>query len=256
MNAVKGAGRRLLSGSMRYAAGIGFGITLLVLWQVLAMVIGKSYILPSPVAVVQHLIGHAEEILAVHLPATMLVVAIGGVLAVLIGFLLAVLMDANRMIERIVSPVLTVTQTIPVMCIAPVFVLWFGYSLTMRIIVVILVNFFTVAVNVFDGLQATAQGRTELMQTFGASKAQCFFLLRLPTAMPAFFTALRIVIPWSMIAAVVSEWLGAPAGLGCYSRKCMADLDAAGLLAPLVLLTAIALLLTGILQLVERRIKR
>ena len=245
--------RKELSPNARRAAGIAFFIALLVFWQVLAMLVGKSYVLPSPAEVLRHLAEHAGEIFTVHLPATMQVVAIGGLLAVGTGLLLAVAMDAARPVERALYPVLTLTQTIPVMCIAPVFVLWFGYSVTMRVVVVILVNFFTVAVNTFDGLKATREGSTELMRTFGASKLQRFFLLRLPTALPNFFTALKITIPWSVIGAAVAEWLGAPAGMGTYSRSCMMDLDAAGLLAPLVVLTAIALLLTGLLRIAEKK---
>ena len=236
------------------AVGILFGLILLAAWQLLAMGIGKAYVLPSPVQVVLHIGKHAQELFLEHLPATMQVVGIGGALAILLGFVLAVVMDLCRPLEKALYPVLTLTQTIPVMCIAPVFVLWFGYSIKMRVIVVILVNFFSVTVNTFDGLKATSPGRTELLQTYGAGRMQQFFLLRLPTALPYLFTALKIAIPWSVIGAAVSEWLGAPSGMGTYSRSCMMSLDAAGLLAPLVILTVIALVLNSILQIIEKRV--
>ena len=249
-------GRKTLSPGQKKAAGICFGLALLAFWQILASAIGKSYLLPSPAEVIRHLCTHAREIFTVHLPATLLVVVIGGLLSVVIGFLLAVAMDADKRIEQGIYPLLTLTQTIPVMCIAPVFVLWFGYSVTMRVLVVILTNFFTVAVNVFDGLKATQPERMELMQTFGASKAQQFFYLRLPTAIPNLITALKITVPWSVIGAAVAEWLGAPAGLGTYSRSCMMSLDAAGLLAPLVVLTALALGLNAVLKQIEKGYKK
>lgn len=244
---------RELRPAVRRAIGIAFLVFLLILWQILSVLVGKSFLLPGPGAVFESLWENRSEIFLVHLPATMQVVAVGGILSIVIGFALAVFMDLDRRIERAVYPVLTFTQTIPVMCIAPVFVLWFGYSVTMRVVVVILVNFFTVAVNVFDGFQATQKNRSELLQTFGADRIQSFFLLRLPTAMPNFFTALKILIPWSVVGAAVSEWLGAPSGLGCYSRSCMMNLDAAGLLAPLVLLSAVALLLTAAVRAAEKR---
>ncbi len=239
---------------VRRCLGIGFGLFLLLLWQIIALGIGKSYILPKPSEVIGHILDNRKELFTVHLPATMQVVAIGGILSVVLGFLLAVVMDWNHRLEKALYPVLTVTQTIPTMCIAPVFVLWFGYTVKMRVIVVILVNFFSVTVNVFDGFKASGIGRTELLKTYGAGRLQQFLLLRLPTALPNLFTALRIAVPWSVVGAAVAEWLGAPEGLGTYSRGCMMNLDAAGLLAPLLILTVIALLLNGILGVIENRV--
>lgn len=246
--------RRELNPIVRKGLGIGFGVFLLVLWEVIAAGIDKSYILPRPVAVLKHIAENKEELFAVHLPATMKVVVIGCICAVVLGFFLAVLMDCDSRVEKALYPVLTATQTIPTMCIAPVFVLWFGYTVKMRVIVVILVNFFSVTVNVFDGFKATNNGRTELMKTYGAGRMQQFLLLRLPTALPNFFTSLRIAVPWSVVGAAVAEWLGAQDGLGTYSRSCMMSLDAAGLLAPLLILTVVALMLNAILGFVEKRV--
>lgn len=243
--------RRLLPG--RFAGACALAL-LLILWQLLSLRVGRSFLLPSPVDVGTSLWKNRVEIFTVHLPATLRVVAAGGILSILLGILFAVLMDWSSWLRRALYPILTVSQTIPVMCIAPVLVLWFGYTDKMRILVVILVNFFTVTVSLCDGFAATRLPRRELLQTYGASRLQEFFLLRMPTALPYFFTALHVTVPWSVIGAAVAEWLGAPAGLGTYSRTCMMSLDAAGLLAPLVLLTALALLLNALLGWAERRI--
>lgn len=247
-------GYRELKPATRKALGIGFGIFLLVFWQLLAMLIGKSYVLPQPVEVIQHIIKNKKELFTLHLPATMSVVAIGCICSVLLGFLLAVIMDWDQRIEKALYPVLTATQTIPTMCIAPVFILWFGYTVKMRVLVVVLVNFFSVTVNVFDGFKATSVGRMELMQTYGATKMQKFLMLRVMRALPNFFTSLKIAVPWSVVGAAVAEWLGAPNGLGTYSRSCMMSLDAAGLLAPLLIVTVVALILNGILAMAEKKI--
>lgn len=233
---------------------VGFGLFLLIFWQMVAWWIGKSYLLPSPMDVLDHLNRHWKDIFLKHLPATMEVVVIGFTLAVLFGFAMALLMDLNKTIEKAVYPILTITQTIPVMCIAPVFVLWFGYTIKMRVIVVVLMNFFAVAVNVSDGFKATRIERMDLLKTYGAGRWEQFRYLRFPTALPYLFTALKIAVPWSIIGAAVAEWLGAPAGMGTYSRSCMMELDAAGLLAPLFVLTAIALILNALLAQVEKNI--
>lgn len=246
--------QKALSPAARRALSTGFLVFLLVLWQLLSMWLGRKFLLPSPADVLAHLWGHREEIFTVHLPATLRVVAAGGLWSVLLGILFAVAMDWSAQLKRALYPILTVSQTIPVICIAPVLVLWFGYTDRMRVLVVILVNFFTVTVSLCDGFASTLPQRMELLETYGAGRLQVFTLLRMPTALPAFFTALHITVPWSVIGAAVAEWLGAPAGLGTYSRTCMMSLDAAGLLAPLVVLTAFALLLNALLGLVEDRI--
>ena len=243
-----------LSSGNKRALGIGFLVFLIILWQLLSMIIHKNYILPGPAKVLESLWDNRKELFTEHLPATMEVVAIGGVCSVVIGVALAIWMDISKAVEKALYPVLTFTQTIPVMCIAPVFVLWFGYTVLMRVVVVVLVTFFSVTVNLFDGLKSTRREHEELLKTYGADRKQSFLLLRLPTALPYLFTALHVVIPWACVGAVVAEWLGAPKGLGTFSRSCMSSLDAAGLLAPLLLLTVIALLLNTILNIVESRI--
>ena len=251
-NASRTAGE--LSAAEKKLWSTGFLVFLLILWQALAMLIGKSFLLPSPFKVLQCLVENRTDIFLKHFPATLEVIVAGGILAVLIGAAFAVAMDFSPVLERAIYPILTVSQTIPTMCVAPVFVLWFGYTLKMRIIVVILVNFFTVTVNLRDGFASAKQQRIELMQTYGAGRFQIFYMLKMPSALPYFFNALRVSVPWSVIGAAVAEWLGAPSGLGTYSRTCMMNMDAAGLLAPLVVLTVFALLLTGLLNIAEKKL--
>ena len=250
------ASDKRLTGLRRRAVSLGTLAGLLVLWQILSILIARPFLLPSPMAVLQSLLEHREEIFLTHLPATFGVVLAGGFLAVLLGAAFAVLMDWSPWLIQALYPLLTVTQTIPVMCLAPVLVLWFGYTFRMRVVVVILVNFFTVTVDLCDGFASTRQERTELLRTFGADRLQQFTLLRMPTALPYLFTALRISVPWSVIGAAVAEWLGAPAGLGMYSRSCMLNLDAAGLLAPLLVLTALALMMNAVLGKIEARLMK
>ena len=232
--------------------GIGFGIFLFLLWDFLSRQIDNSFILPGPGSVFQTIVQNRLALFTVHLPATMVVVLLGGASAVLIGIILALVMDRYQLAARALYPIFTLSQTIPITCLAPVFVLWFGYTIKMRVLVVILMNFFAVTVDLYDGLQATAPGRMELLDTYGADNKQKLLLLRFPTALPNLFSALHIVIPWSVVGAAVSEWLGASKGLGTYSRYCLGNLDAAGLLAPLFILSLVALALNGAVTLTER----
>ena len=232
---------------------IGFGIALLILWQILAMLINANYILPSPIRVLQHLRENFTELMTVHFPLTMEVVLIGGLISLALGIAFAVLMTVSPALEKAVYPVLTVSQTIPTVCLTPIFILWLGYSVQMRVLVVVLMNFFAVTVNVFDGFQAVSREQKELLKTYGAGFWQEFWILKVPTALPYFFTALKVSIPWAVVGAAVAEWFGAPGGLGSYSKKSMVSLDSAGLLAPLVIISVTALLVTGLIKLIEKK---
>lgn len=234
--------------------GIGFGVFLIALWQVLSMIINASYILPSPIKVVESLVKNFGELMTKHFMMTMQVVLIGCVIALVLGLAFAVLMSVSKAVEKAVYPILTISQTIPTMCLTPIFVLLFGYTTTTRVIVVVLMTFFSITVNVFDGFQAVRKETSELLQTYGANKVQLFFTLKVPTALPYFFTALKVSVPWAVVAAAVAEWFGSPGGLGYYSRQKMMSLDAAGLLSPLIIISAVALIFTGIIKFIERKI--
>ena len=227
-------------------------ILLIVLWQLMSIRVGRSFLLPSPQDVLSSLWNDRREIFLVHFPATLEVILKGGLLSVLLGAVFAVLMDGSSLIRRALYPILTASQTVPIMCLSPVFVLWFGYTVRMRVTAVVLVNFVTVTVNLFDGLASTDKNKEELMKTFGAGRLQIFTMLKMPSALPYFFTALHVVVPWSVITAAVAEWLGAQNGLGTCSRTCMLNLDAAGLIAPLIVLSAFALIMNTILNIAER----
>ncbi len=233
--------------------GIGFGVFLLLIWEILSLQIQNSFMLPGPADVVRSLIENRVELFTVHLPATMAVVLTGGVSAVLIGLFFALVMDRFPGAAHTLYPIFTISQTLPITCIAPVFVLWLGYTMKTRVLLVILMNFFAVTVDFYDGLQSTAPERIDLLRTYGADRRQELICLRFPTALPNLFSALHIVIPWSVVGAAVSEWLGAPYGLGTYSRYCLGNLDAAGLLAPLFILSLVALTLNGAVTLAERK---
>ena len=234
--------------------GIGFGVFVLVVWYLLALLINKSFILPSPLKVFASLQKNWDALMNEHFPATMAVVIKGCLISIILGVALAVIMTVSRSVENAIYPILAISQTIPTMCMAPIFVLWFGYTEKTRVIIVVLMTFFSITVNVFDGFNSVRTDTSELIHTYGASKIQEFFILKVPTALPNFFTALKVSVPWAVVAAAISEWFGAPAGLGFFSRQKMMSLDAAGLLAPLIIISVTALLITLVISVLQRKI--
>ncbi|MBQ5999926.1 MAG: ABC transporter permease [Clostridia bacterium] len=227
---------------------------MLMLWQGLAMGMDAAYILPSPSQVLQRLWELRGPLLTAHLPSTMLVVGIGLSISIVLGLALAILMDYNPVAEKALYPIVIASQTIPTTALAPLFVLWFGYTVWSKVLVTVLMTFFPVTITVFDGFKSVRTEMKELMFSFGASPYQIFRKLKLPAVLPYFFSALKMAIPLSIIGAAIGEWLGAQSGLGYFSRRMMTQLDGAGVFAPILLLSVAAMLLVGIVSAIERKV--
>ena len=229
-------------------------LAFLMIWQAAAMGIDAAYILPSPLQVVQRLWELRAQLFGAHLPATMSVVGIGLLISIVLGVGLAILMDKSPVAEKALYPVIIASQTIPTTALAPLFVLWFGYGIWSKVLVTILMTFFPLAITVFDGFRSVKTGQVELMKTFGASERQIFTKLKIPAVLPYFFSAIKMAIPLSIIGAAIGEWLGAQSGLGYFSRRLMTQLDGAGVFAPIVLLSVVAILAVAIVSALENRI--
>lgn len=227
---------------------------LLILWQMLAMGMDAAYILPTPIQVLQKLWELRGPLFTAHLPATMSVVAIGLIISIVLGMALAILMDASPVAEKALYPLVIASQTIPTTALAPLFVLWFGYSIWSKVLVTVLMTFFPVTITVFDGFRSVRTEMKELMFCMGADERQMFMKLKLPAVLPFFFSALKMAVPLSVIGAAIGEWLGAQSGLGYFSRRMMTQLDGAGVFAPILLLSVAAMLLTAVVTFLERRL--
>lgn len=229
---------------------------LLVVWQMGAMHMNAAYILPSPTQILDKLWQLRGPLFTAHLPATMQVTAIGLAISIVFGLALAVLMDASPAVARAVYPIVIASQTIPTTALAPLFVLWFGYGIWSKVLVTVLITFFPITITIYDGLRSVRVEMIELLQTYGASRAQIFLKLKLPATLPYFFSALKMAVPMSLVGAAIGEWLGAQAGLGYFSRRMITQLDGAGVFAPIVVLSVVAMLLVAVLGLIEHKVVR
>ena len=229
---------------------------LLFTWQAAAMGIDAAYILPSPVQVVVRLWELRGPLFTAHLPATMSVVVIGLLISIVLGVGLAVLMDASETARKALYPLIIASQTIPTTALAPLFVLWFGYTIWSKVLVTVLITFFPIAMTVFDGFRSAKTDMIDMLKTFGAGQKEIFLKLKIPAALPYFFSALKMAIPTSIIGAAIGEWLGAQAGLGYFSRRMMTQLDGAGVFAPILLLSVVAMIFVWLVTLLEKKMIR
>ncbi len=228
-------------------------VAIFVIWQIAAIIVNIPHILPAPTDILVRIWELRESLFLHHLPSTLLTIALGWAMSIAIGILLAVMMHFSETIKAMINPALIVTQTVPVMCISPLFVIWFGYTLGARLIAVVLSTFFSIALNTLSGFESADRKKIEWMRTCGAGRGQIFWMLEVPTALPKFITSLKMTLPWAVIDAAVAEWLGATEGLGYFSKRMISKMDGAAVFAPVVILCIIALLGMCILKKLEKR---
>jgi putative hydroxymethylpyrimidine transport system permease protein len=231
-------------------------LALLLIWQAAAMKLDAAYILPSPTRIIKRLWELRVPLFTAHLPATLSVTAMGLAISIVLGLGLAIWMDASPLAERALYPLIIATQTIPTTALAPLFVLWFGYTIWSKVLVCVLMTFFPITITVYDGFRSVKTEMSELLLTFGASKRDIFLRLKLPASLPYFFSAIKMAVPLSLIGAAIGEWLGAQSGLGYFSRRMMTQLDGAGVFAPIVLLSLLAMVAVAVVTLVEKKVVR
>ncbi len=169
--------------------------------------------LPAPWEIAQELVS-SRSLLWEHYLVTLEEIVVGFMAALAAGLLLASGIAYSRVLERSVYPIVIASQTVPIIAIAPLLLIWVGYGLTPKIIIVALICFYPIAVNTVDGLKAADPDMVNMLRTLGASRWQVFTKLQIPTAMPFIFSGIKIGISVSVIAAVIGEWVGASEGLG------------------------------------------
>ncbi|MCR2803863.1 ABC transporter permease [Paenibacillus soyae] len=172
-----------------------------------------------------------------HFGVTLWESVLGLALSALLGVLTAVWIDLSRLAERTVFPVIVASQTIPIVAISPIMVMWFGYELGSKVAVVMLFTFFPIAVNTSAGFRGADPDTGDLLRTMGASKPQLFLKWKLPSAMPGFFTGLKLGAAISVGGATLGEWLGGQSGLGMYTKRASNMLSGDAVFAGVLLLS-------------------
>ncbi|MBS9722203.1 ABC transporter permease [Tianweitania sp. BSSL-BM11] len=225
---------------------------LLLAWQLYAELSGISpTTLPSPWRVAQQAWIHKTALYDNALP-TVRATLFGFACSLMTAFLLSILMDFSRPLRRALFPVFIISQTLPLVAIAPLVVLWFGFGLVPKIMLVALVTFFPMLVALVQGYEATEKEIAQLLQSMGASRWRVFWLARLPSALPFFFAGLRISITYAVVGAIFAEYAGAAKGLGIYILNAKNNFRPDLVLAAVGVSATLTLVLFGITVLVQR----
>lgn len=222
-------------------APIVFILILLIIWEFIVNVGGiEKYILPAPTDVIKVLIKDFRTMIP-HISATLYEGMVGFLIAIVLSIILAVIMDMVPLIKRSLYPVLVISQTIPTVALAPLFIIWFGFGVLPKIIVVVIVCFFPIVISIVDGLEGVDKDLINHFKLMGASKLNVFLHLKLPYGMINFFSGMRIAATYSIMGAVIGEWLGGDKGLGVYMTRARSAYALDKMFASIVIIVAISM---------------
>lgn len=207
----------------------------------------KHYILPAPSSVLIKLF-EDRVLLFNHALTTLLEAALGFGIAIILAIILAGIMDRFKLVKLIFYPILVISQTVPIISLAPLFLIWFGLGILPKVIVVILVCFFPIVVSLLEGLSVVDKDMINLMKILKASPLQIFIKVKIPATLPAFFSGLKIAATYSIMGAVIAEWLGAKDGLGIYMTRAMNSFQTDALFADILVIVMISM---GVFMLID-----
>jgi ABC-type nitrate/sulfonate/bicarbonate transport system permease component len=225
---------------------------LIAIWQaVVDFGVIQRFLLPSPTDVLSALVGDWALIWE-HAQTTLVESIAGLLIGVAIGFVLAVLMDRFEGFYLAMQPLITLSQTVPTVAIAPLLLIWFGYGLAPKIILIVVTTFFPVSVSLVAGFRSTDPDVIDLLRTMHATDLQIFWYAKLPAAADQFFSGLKISATYAIVGAVISEWLGGQSGLGVYMTRVRKSFAYDKMFASIVVVSALSMVLMGLVEVLER----
>jgi NitT/TauT family transport system permease protein len=229
-----------------------FAVAVLGIWQLYVAVSGvPESSLPSPTEIASALWSDRSLLLS-SAWVTLQEILLGYVLSVALALSLAVVVVSSRVLERAVYPWLVVSQTVPIPAIAPIFVIWTGFDIRPKLMVIVLVTFFPIVVNLIDGLKSTDPELLNLLRTLGAGRWRQFRVARFPASLPFLFSGLKVAAVLSVIGAVFAEWVGSSSGLGYLILTYNEQTATADMFAAVVALSLIGITLFFVVAAFER----
>lgn len=247
--------RRSKSGFKKVLTMLLPGISVLIfilLWEFGVRIADiDKWILPKPSNVLLSLMQQRTLILE-HSLQTIAESMLGLCVAIVLGVLVATMIDLSDLLRKAFYPLLVITQTIPIIAIAPLFIIWFGYGMLPKVVVVLLVCFFPIAINLADGYRQVDEQKVRLLKAMGANSYQIFRMVKIPSALPFFFSGLRIAGTYSVMGAVIGEWLGANRGLGILLIRSSKSFLTEQVFATIVIIVILSLLIYLLVELMAR----
>ena len=229
-------------------------LLIILIWEIICVFgIVPGYMLPSPIEVIKAMINDFP-LLMMHARTTLLEAALGMMIGVALGFVSAALMDASKIIKKALYPILVITQTIPPVAIAPLLILWFSYGIKPKVVLVVLVSYFPIAVGLLEGFSSVDPDMINLMKSMNATKMQIFYHVKMPAAAGEFFAGLKIAASYSVVGAVIAEWLGGFSGLGVYMTRVKKAYAYDRMFAVIIIVSFLSLILMAVIKQLQKKI--
>jgi len=232
---------------------ISFFAILLFIWEAVARLqIVPTYILPAPTKIINTLIINLP-LLKEHILVTLMEALIGFVISIIFAMMIAIVMDSIPIVKKAVYPLIITSQTIPIITIAPLFAIWFGFGYFPKVVIVILVCFFPITISLLEGLSSVEPELLNLIKSMGANRVELYKMVKLPAALPSFFSGLKISATYSIMGATIGEWVGGKKGLGVYMMRVKQSFATDKVFAAIILITLLSIMILKLVGFIEKK---
>ena len=230
-----------------------FFVALLLIWEAISRFgVFPPFILPSPSSILVSLVTGFTS-MQYDILITLYEALTGFIIAIILSVAIAIAMDSIIGFKKTIYPVLIISQTVPIIIIAPLFIIWFGYGYAPKIIIVTLICFFPITISLLQGLIAVDKELIDLLRSMGASKFQIYKFVKIPSAMPGFFSGLKIAATYSIMGATIGEWVGGKSGLGVYMIRAKQAFETDRVFAAIIIIVILSILLLKLIEFIEKK---
>ncbi|TGE40097.1 ABC transporter permease [Desulfosporosinus fructosivorans] len=236
----------------KWIPSLVFFLFLLGAWQIVITSFHVPlWLLPTPTRIAQAL-WETRQLIWSHTLTTVAETTVGFALAVVFSLISAGVMVLSPWIKRLIYPFLIISQTVPLIAVAPLLILWLGYGLLPKIMIVMIICYFPITISLIEGLELPDPDYLNLLRSMGASRWQIFHIVRWPHALPLLFAGLKIAATYSVMGAVIGEWLGASSGLGVYLTRSSHSFLTDRVFAAIFAITALSFLYYALISILAR----
>ncbi len=229
-------------------------LLIIIIWSLISYIeLVPKFMLPSPLNVLLAFIKDFKLILS-HIGITLLEAIIGLLISIIFSFILAIIMDRYKLFDKAIYPILVISQTIPTIAIAPIIVLWFGFGIMPKVLLIFSTCFFPLTISILTGFKNIDEDMLKLMKSMDSSYIKTLFIVKIPLSMKNFFSGLKISATYAIVGAVVSEWLGGENGIGVYMTRVKKAYAFDKMFASIIIISLLSLLLVWFIKILENKI--
>lgn len=245
--------KKLQSIMNKYCSVIAIVIAIFIWGIITYFDLVPRFMLPSPLDVMKAFLEDFSLIFK-HLCVTMIEAIVGLLISIILSFILAIFMDRYKIVDKTLYPLIVLSQTFPTIAIAPIIVLWFGFGMMPKILLIVSTCFFPMTVSILTGFKNVNIDMIRLMETMNSTYIKTLLLVKIPLCMKSFFAGLKISATYSIVGAVVAEWIGGENGIGVYMTRVKKAYAFDKMFASIIIISICSILLVQVVKIIERKV--